>query len=229
MALNKSKVLGIAAALAVAVAVALGLAQVFLPGIAAQRIRDSVGRFGIVKSVNVQAWPAVELLWGQADSVTVRAASLDMNAEQSAQMLEEARGVSEMHFTADSSHEGPLQLRDVSLNKRGNVLRVEARLSQSDAQAALPPGFDMRLVGSEGGEVKVLASGRLFGVGASIEAVARAEDGKLVVRPTGFPLDAVGLTLFSNPHIRVDGVGVRAGIGPEGSSSYWLTMTGSLH
>jgi hypothetical protein len=44
-----------------------------------------VGRFGTVKSVSVRAWPAVELLWGQADSVKVRAASLDMNTEQSMQ------------------------------------------------------------------------------------------------------------------------------------------------
>jgi hypothetical protein len=215
--------------LAAAVAVALVLAQAFLPGVAAQRIRDNMERFGTVKSVSVRASPAVELLWGQADAVKVRAGSLDMNTEQSMQMLDEASGASEMQFTAESAQEGPLRLRDVSLDKRGGGLRVQARLRQADAQAALPPGFDMRLVSSEAGEVRVLAGGQLFGLQASVEAVARAEEGNLVVRPVGFPLDVLKLTLFSNPHIRVEGVGVRAGVGPEGAPSYWLAMTASLH
>ena len=38
-------------------------------GIAASRISSRVGRYGKVQSVSVSAWPAVELLWGHADSV----------------------------------------------------------------------------------------------------------------------------------------------------------------
>ena len=41
---------------------------------------------------------------------------------------------------------------------------------------------------SEEGTVEVRASGGLFGVSASVEAVAQAENGKLVARPTGLLL-----------------------------------------
>jgi len=42
----------------------LGLAQLFLPRIAAGRITSRLGRYGRVESVSVSAWPAVKLLWG---------------------------------------------------------------------------------------------------------------------------------------------------------------------
>ena len=69
----------IAAWLAGAIVLVLVLAQLFLPGIAASRVRARVGKYGTVQSVSVKAWPAVKLLWGSADSVTVRAGSLSMS------------------------------------------------------------------------------------------------------------------------------------------------------
>ena len=56
------------AALGVAggVVVVLGLAQLLLPGLAAQRVRSEIGRYGVVHSVSVSAFPAIELLWGDA-------------------------------------------------------------------------------------------------------------------------------------------------------------------
>ena len=56
---------------AAAVVLLLVLAQLLLPGLAARRIRTRVGRYGTVKSVSVSAWPAVKVLWGDADAVTV--------------------------------------------------------------------------------------------------------------------------------------------------------------
>ena len=57
------------------VIVVLGVAQLVLPGIAAQRIRSQLGRYGQVQSVSVSAFPAIELLWHHADSVSVRLSS----------------------------------------------------------------------------------------------------------------------------------------------------------
>jgi hypothetical protein len=53
------------------VVVALVVAQLVLPGIAAQRLRDRLSRSGRVLEVTVQAFPAIELLWHQADRVVV--------------------------------------------------------------------------------------------------------------------------------------------------------------
>ena len=54
------------------VVLVLVLAQLFLPGIAAQHIRDQLSAHGTVEHVEVDAFPAIELLWHQADKVVVR-------------------------------------------------------------------------------------------------------------------------------------------------------------
>jgi hypothetical protein len=57
------------------VVVLLVVGQLVLPGIAAQRLRDRLGRSGRVLEVQVSAFPALKLLWHHADSVVVRMAS----------------------------------------------------------------------------------------------------------------------------------------------------------
>ena len=216
----------IAAGLAGAVVLVLVLAQVLLPRIAASRISSRVGRYGTVQSVSVSAWPAVELLWGSADSVRVRARSLALSPAQAAKLLWEARGTASMDVSAESVQLGSLRLSDASLRKRGNALSAQALTTEADVKAALPAGFDVQLLRSEGGEVEVQASGALFGVGASVDAVAGASEGKLVAHPLGFLLEALQLTLFSDPHVYVEGVG--ASVHSEQPLSYRLTMSASL-
>ncbi len=43
-----------------------------LPGIAEQQLRDRLARSGTVLHVEVHAFPAIELLWHQADRVVIR-------------------------------------------------------------------------------------------------------------------------------------------------------------
>jgi len=211
-----------------ALIVALGLAQIFLPKLAANRISSRLGKYGEVRSVHVSAWPAIELLWGDADTVTVRARSLKVSPEQTGKLLWEARGLERIDLTADATSEGPLALHDVSFHKRGRTLHAQARVSDADVTAALPPGFDIQLVGSGSGQVQVRASGGLFGVGASVDAVAQAVDGKLVVQPRGFLVEALKLTLFSDPHVNVEGIGARATGDGGGEAGYVLSIDATL-
>lgn len=216
----------IAAGSAGAVVVVLALAQVLLPRLAASRISSRVGRYGSVESVSVSAWPALELLWGDAGSVNVKARSLALSPAQAASLLWEGRGVTNMDMSAQRVQLGSLRLSDASLRKRGSALSAQAVTNEADVQAALPAGFGVRLLRSEGGEVEVQANGALFGVGASVDAVAGASDGKLVVRPLGFLVGALRLTLFSEPHVYVQGVG--ASVQGERPPSYRLTMNARL-
>lgn len=222
------RVIRVALGLTGAALLLLVLAQIFLPRIAASRISSRVGSYGNVDSVHVSAWPAVELLWGDADSVTVRAADLKVSPAQTAHLLWEGRGASRMDMTAARAQEGPLRLTDVSLHKRGRELRAQAHLSAADVKAALPPGFDVQLLGSERGQVEVRASGGLFGVGASVDALAGADGGRLVAHPRGLLLEALNLTLFSDPHVYIEGVGARAVSGPGGAPGYLLSISASL-
>jgi len=218
----------IAAGLAAAIALVLVLAQLFLPGIAASRISSRVGKYGAVEHVGVSAWPAVKLLWGRADSVRVNANHLRITPGQSAKLLWEARGVSTMDVAAPTVQVGRLRLSEVSLRKRGSLLRAAAQVTAADVQAALPAGLSVQLLASEAGSVKVKASGGLFGLGASVDAQAGPREGKLVARPLGLLLEGLQLTLFADPHVYVEGVGASPVPAAAGQPSYRLTMTARL-
>jgi LmeA-like phospholipid-binding len=206
----------------------LVLAQVFLPGLAANRISSRVGRYGSVERVTVKASPAIELLWGHADSVTVRARNLEVSPAQTGKLLREARGVKNIDLTASSAQEGPLRLTAVSFHKRGAALSALAQISAADVRAALPEGFDVQLLSSGGGEVGVRATGGLFGVGASVDAVAHASEGRLVASPRGFLVGGLQLTVFSEPDVYVEGVGASAISASGGVVGYRLTIRASL-
>jgi hypothetical protein len=215
-------------AAAAVILLVLVLAQLLLPGIAAQRISTRLSRYGTVQSVTVKAFPALKLLWHNADSVIVRATSLKLTPAQAAKLLWEARGLNEIDLKASSMAVGPLRLSHVSVHKLGKSLSGQGQMTAAAANGALPEGFGVQLLGSEGGQVKVRASGGLFGVGGSLDAVVLASDGELVARPTGFPLDALTLTLFSEPHVYVAGVGARAISGPGGAPGYQLEIRAVL-
>jgi len=209
-----------------ALILALVLAQLILPRLAVSRISSRVGRYGKVLSVGVSAWPAVELLWGHVGSVHVRAKALVLSTTQAASLLAEAEGVASMDVSAESVRVGKLRVTDASLQKRGDQLSAQAIVSEADAKAALPAGIGVRLLRSEGGEVEVQATGALFGVGASVNAVALASGGDLIAHPLGFLLEGLKLTLFSNPHVYVEGVG--ASVQSTQPASYHLTMSARL-
>jgi hypothetical protein len=204
----------------------LALAQLLLPRIAASTISSRIDRYGKVDSVSVSAWPAVKLLWGSADSVRVKARSLSMSPAQAAKLVWEGHGVSRLDFTAQSVQLGPMRVSDARMRKRGSTLRAEAQISRQDVRRALPPGVEVQLLGSEGGRVTVRASGGLFGVGAAVDAVALASGGKLVVHPLALLLEGFQLTLFSDRHVLVEGLGASAG--DEPSAGYRLSMSASL-
>ena len=206
----------------------LVLAQVFLPGIAASSVTSRLRKYGRVQSVSVSAWPAVKLLWGSADSVKVRALDLRLTPHQSAKLVWEGRGASSIDMTSARASEGPLQLSDVSLRKRGDLLTAQGVASEADVRAALPAGLVIRLLGSEGGYVFVSVSGGLFGLGASVNAVAGPIAGALVAHPVGFLFEGLRLTLFADPHVYVEGVGATADTPPGRPPSYRLTMSARL-
>jgi hypothetical protein len=210
----------VAALLAGAVLVLLVAAQLVLPRIAASRISSKVGRYGQVLDVGVSAWPAVKLLWGDADSVHVRARRLALSPSQAAALLWEGRGVKDMDLSARSANVGGLEMQAAALSKRGALLSAEARTTTSAVTAALPPGVTVHLLGSSGGQVEVQAAGSLFGVGTTVDAVAGPSEGRLVAHPLGALLEGLRLTLFSDRHVHVTSVGARA----EGTDAYRLTM-----
>jgi hypothetical protein len=219
-----SRLLRYAAATAAVLVLLLVLAQLLLPHFAASRISSRVGRYGAVEHVSVSAWPAVKLLWGDADSVHLRAGSLKLSPSQAAALLWEGRGVGSLDIAAQAVQVGPLALTGATLHKRGAQLEAQALTTQTAADAALGEGDRVRLLGSEGGRVRVAVAGSLFGVGATVPAVAEASQGKLIAHPEGFLLEGFQLTLFSDRHVHVEALAASA-VAPAG---YRLRMTALL-
>jgi hypothetical protein len=210
-----------------AIVAVLVLAQLLGPAIAARVVRGKVQKYGTVESVTVTAWPAVKLLWREADEVTVRAGRLKLRPAQTVALLKEATGTNRVRASAESVEEGSLRLTDTRFEKHGNALRAQGMVSEEDVKKALPQGVEVALVGSAGGTVQVRVSGGLFGVSASVDAVARAEGGKLVARPTGL-LGALKLTLFESASVYVEGVEAHAIGSRPGGARYELSMWASL-
>ena len=213
--------------------VLLVLAQLLLPALAAKRVSDRVGRYGTVKHVSVSAWPAVELLWGKAHSVSVSAGMLTATPAQITSLLWEARNVDEMTVTADAaslrvaSIPNGLTVSNVRMEKHGSAILASATLTQQQLNEALPNGFHVEPVASGGGQVEVKASGGLFGLQASIGALLKPVEGRLVAEPQGFPLAGLAtVTLVSDPHLIVESVGVR--VLPGQPLTYGLSLGGSL-
>jgi hypothetical protein len=194
----------------------LVLAQAILPTLAARVIRDRVKPYGDLESVHVSAWPAVELLWGKADSVSARSPSLRLTLAQLTKLELEMRGIHDLDLTAKRFElkvptlPNGIALLEATIRKRGMFVDMQATLTQADLQAALPSGFTAQPVASGEGQVEVRASGSLFGVQMSMGALVKPLEGRLVVEPRGFPLAGIAtVTLFSDPHLEVESVGVR--------------------
>jgi hypothetical protein len=216
----------IAGGVVAAVVLALVLAQILIPKIAASSIGSKFGHYGRVQSVSVSAWPAVKLLWGSADSVKVRMHTFDASAHQAASLVWEGRDANELQFAATSAKVGPLGLEQLRLSKDGGKLTAQAVASAAAVGAALPRGMSVTLLRSEGGNVEVKASGGLFGVSASIDALAGPLQGRLVARPTALLLSGFQLTLFADAHVYVEGVAASPLAAEAGG--YSLRMTARL-
>ncbi len=202
----------------------LVVAQLALPGIAENRIRDRLAEDGRVESVHVSAFPAVKLLWGKADRVTVRMASLRANVGRLGDLLGRTADAGRVDATTRELDVLTLRLRGARLRKRDGRLEGEATVTDADLRSALPQGFDVRPVASGAGQLVLRGTATLFGTTISANAVLLAQDGKLKIAPDvpfgGF----AALTVFTDPHVHVDGVGARAAPG----GGFTLTARGRL-
>jgi hypothetical protein len=184
----------------------LVVAQLVLPGIAASRLRDQLAGSGTVLSVQVSAFPAIELLWGQADSVVVRMGRYQAGASQIGGKLGRAASVGTLEVSAQEVQSGYLTFRDARLSKRGDELIGSATVMESDLRAAVPFLDNVQPVASSGGQLILRGTASLLGLSATVDAVVAARDGALVVAPN-VPFGGIAtVTLLNDPHVRVQSV-----------------------
>lgn len=211
-----------------------GLTQAILPRLAAERVRDRVKAYGQLEDVSVKAFPAIELLWGKAESASASAKRLSLSEADALKLVWEGRGVHDSTLKVAAleltvpSLPGGVVLHDALLRKRGDHLSTQATITQADLDAASPSGVRISLLASAPGTAKVSASGSLFGLQATVVAVAMPSEGKLIAQPVNVPFGAfVRLTLFADPHLYLEGISATPEVeGPQGG--WRLSLSGRL-
>ncbi len=188
------------------VIVLLVVAQLVLPGIAEQRLRDRLARSGQVVQVEVDAFPAIELLWHQADKVVVRLARYRSTPGHLGSLLSDAGDVGTLDASVGELDTGLLTLRDATLRKRGDQLTGTATVTEGSLRAAVPFLDSVRPVASGNGQLTLRGTATVLGVTAAVDATAAAQNGRLVVAPD-VPFGRLAtVTVFSDPHVEVQGV-----------------------
>jgi len=184
----------------------LVVAQLVLPGIAARRVRDQLSTSGTVLEVKVSAFPAIKLLWHQADSVVVRMASYGAPVSDLSRTLTETGEAGSVDASVQVLSVGPLALREATMRKRGSSLTAAATVTQSDLRAAAFFLQGVEPIASADGSLTLRGTASFLGLTASVSATVAARDGALVVAPD-VPFGGIAtLTLFSDPHVYVQSV-----------------------
>ncbi|MFZ0973807.1 MAG: LmeA family phospholipid-binding protein [Solirubrobacteraceae bacterium] len=184
----------------------LVLAQLFLPGIAAQRLRDDLEKSGTVLEVKVSAFPAIQLLWHQADSVVVRMGRYRSGVSHLGSTLAGAVDAGTIDASAQQLEVGPLTLLGGTLRKRGSELTGAATVTEADLRSAVFFLDNVEPIASENGRLTLRGTASFLGLTATVDAIVAAQNGALVVAPD-VPFGGIAtLTLFSNPHVDVQSV-----------------------
>jgi len=205
------------------VLVVLAAAQVLLPGIAAQQLRDRLARSGQVLSVSVDAFPAVKLLWHHADRVAVRLARYRSSPGGLARLLNESSNVGALSASVARLDTGLLTLRNAALSKSGSILSGSALVTQADLRTALPVLNSVTPVASAQGTLTLRGTATLFGLTASVDATLREQDGGLVVTPQ-VPFGALAaIRVFSDPRLAVTAISAA-----PAASGFTVRATGVL-
>ncbi|HEY2772368.1 MAG TPA: hypothetical protein VGI87_17460 [Solirubrobacteraceae bacterium] len=188
------------------IVVLLVIAQLVLPGIAANRLKDRLKKSGDVIEVKVSAFPAIKLLWHHADSVRIRVGTYRAAPSSVGSQLAQAGDAGSIDASATQFTSGLLTVHDATLRKRGNQLTATARVEDADLVRAVPILESVQPVASGNGQLVLRGTASLFGVSATVNATVAASGGKLVIAPD-VPFGALAtITVFSNPHVSVQGV-----------------------
>jgi hypothetical protein len=205
-ALLRSALLG----LAVLAAVVFGLGQLVLPGLAASRIRDTLLAKGEGVSVSVSAFPAVMLLFGHADSVVVHVHAMRAAGHGDlAALLKRVAQTDRLSATIEKMSVLGLELQDVSLYKRGSNAVASAIVTRKAIASALPA--DISLSGRQEGQstLQLTVTAHVLGHAVSPSARLKVDSGALQIAPTIPLIGFLRITVFSDPLVSLDGIGMR--------------------
>jgi len=190
-----------------AVLVLLVAGQLLLPALAERRLEDRLDSVGTVESIDVDAFPAWKLLAHRADRVEVRMSESEAGQGKVADLLAETGDTDDLDARVERLRVVGLDLTDVRLRKRGPALEGSATVTDAAVRAALPPGFNVRAVGTGNGRLVVEGSADLLGQRFEGSVVAAAVDGRILLSPDVPFGGLLTLTIFDDPRVSVEELG----------------------
>lgn len=182
-------------------------AQLVLPELAERDLREDLEASGEVRRVDVEAFPALEVLFGRADRVEVEMGEVRAGQGELADLLARTARTEELEARAATLRVGPFVARDARLDKRGERLRGSVAVTEAELTAALPVDVGLRPVESGDGSLLLEATAGVLGQEVTVRARLAARQGALVIAPEGLLGGFATLTVFSDPRVRVRGVG----------------------
>ena len=183
--------------------------QLLLPWLAERRLRERLSRNGTVESVDVRAFPALKLLGGRADRVSVRMRDGRAGTGRFADLVAGTRDSDRVDARVRGLCVLTLRFRELTLRKRGLAVEGTATVTNRALRAALPAGFDVRPVASRRGVLVFEGSASVLGRRLRGQAVLSARDGHLALAPNVAFGGLLSLTVFADPRIEVLSVGAR--------------------
>ncbi len=208
--MHRGRASSILIGIVVVVVAILVLAQIFVPGIAAKEIRKEVDKYGVVESVSVHAFPAIELAW-KAGSATVKIKRITVTENQAIKLLEETKKIKDLDMymknltlkVAEAGTTVTLTGTAVKVYKRGNAITAQMNFADSQLKSALPGGFEATPVANAQGKFELKLKGG-FLVGGSESAIIDGVKGKIVaeIAESG----GESLALFEKPEVSVGNI-----------------------
>lgn len=187
-----------------------GISQVVLPRLAASHIRDDLLRNGVGARVSVSAFPALELLFGHADTVDVHVHRMLSGGEGNVhRLLADIGNVGELNASVDRMSLLGFPAEDVMVHKRGAELSASATITRPGIESVIPKSISLNTAEEGGNSLRMTFEARPLGHRIRVAARLIAADGQLRAVPDAAGLEFLHLTAFSDPSLSITGVGVR--------------------
>ena len=188
-------------------------AQLLLPGFAERDLRGDLADAGQVRRVDVDAFPALKVLFGRADRVEVEMGEVKAGEGELADLLARTADTDELRASASVLRVGPFVARDARLDKQGERLRGSVAVTVAELTAALPVDVGLKPVETEDGSLLMEATAGVFGQQVTVRARLAAREGAVVIAPEGLLGGFATLTVFEDPRVRVRRVGAEPATG----------------
>jgi hypothetical protein len=148
--------------------------QLFLPSVAEHRVQDRLERHGGTAHVSLSALPAMRLLFGDGDSLTVKGSGLDLTPQERHDSLEHLDGFDKVSVELDRLVSGPLHVSSFTLERGDGERYYRMRMRGTTSAQEVGAFLGSEAGGAFGGLLGGLAGGSLPGGGAEVPVKVKA-------------------------------------------------------